>query len=69
VARATLQVVESAAPRQAETLSEPNYKDFDRPPAMRRARSGASGQAPASTAEAGGEDYFDIPAFLRRQAD
>ncbi len=69
VARATLQVVESATPRQAETLSEPNYKDFDRPPAMRRARSGASGQAPASTAEAGGEDYFDIPAFLRRQAD
>lgn len=68
VARAALQVVEST-PRQAETLSEPNYKDFDRPPAMRRARSGASGHAPASTAEAGGEDYFDIPAFLRRQAD
>ncbi|QIB66615.1 cell division protein FtsZ [Kineobactrum salinum] len=69
VARATLQVVESATPRPSATVSEPNYKDFDRPPAMRRARSGASGKAPASTAEAGGEDYFDIPAFLRRQAD
>ncbi|HEY7774982.1 MAG TPA: cell division protein FtsZ, partial [Kineobactrum sp.] len=68
VARATLQVVDSPA-RAADTAFEPNYKEFDRPPAMRRARPAAGGQATATAAEAGGEDYFDIPAFLRRQAD
>lgn len=69
VARAApLQVVESS-PRQAETTAEPNYKEFDRPPSMRRARSATGGQAAAVAAEAGGEEYFDIPAFLRRQAD
>ncbi|PLW82942.1 cell division protein FtsZ [Kineobactrum sediminis] len=68
VARATLQVVDAPA-RTVDPVSEPNYKDFDRPPAMRRARPAAGGQAAATAAEAGGEDYFDIPAFLRRQAD
>lgn len=73
--RARLQVVETPraarsaeaeadAAEEAELTGEPNYSDYDRPPA-RRARGGGS----AATAEKVGEDYFDIPAFLRRQAD
>ncbi|TXS96325.1 cell division protein FtsZ [Parahaliea maris] len=70
VAKAPLQVVESTASQQtAEPDAAPNYKEFDRPPHMRRARAAAGGQAAAVAAEAGGEEYFDIPAFLRRQAD
>jgi hypothetical protein len=34
---------------------------------MRKSRRAGSGQALA--VDAGGEEYFDIPAFLRRQAD
>ena len=68
--RAPLQVVESEPRVQAELTPEPDYKDFDRPPGLRRsARPQAGGQKAAVAAEAGGEDYFDIPAFLRRQAD
>jgi cell division protein FtsZ len=68
VARAPLQVVD-AAPRQVEAtveLEEPDYREYDRPPTIRQKR-----QAPpaAPAPEAQGEDYFDIPAFLRRQAD
>ncbi len=68
VARAPLQVVEST-PQSAEVTPEPNYKEFDRPPAMRRARAASGAQTAAIAAEVGGEEYFDIPAFLRRQAD
>ncbi len=69
VARAPLQVVDTPAPQSAEVTPEPNYKEFDRPPAMRRARAASGAQAAAVAPEAGGEEYFDIPAFLRRQAD
>ncbi len=69
---APLQVVDSE-PRQAAEVDteEPDYKEFDRPTGLRRnaARASSGGQAAAVAAEAGGEDYFDIPAFLRRQAD
>ncbi|MEE4279340.1 MAG: cell division protein FtsZ [Halieaceae bacterium] len=41
----------------------PDYADYDRPPQRRTTRGGGA------TAEKLGEDYFDIPAFLRRQAD
>jgi len=34
---------------------------------MRKSRRAGSGQALA--ADTAGEEYFDIPAFLRRQAD
>jgi len=69
-AKAPLQVVENTASQHTATPdAAPNYKDFDRPPHMRRARAAAGGQAAAVAAEAGGEEYFDIPAFLRRQAD
>ena len=73
--RAKLQVVDTPRPAAraerseapAEEASEPstNYGDYDLPPQQRRAaRAGG-----AATAEKLGEDYFDIPAFLRRQAD
>ena len=65
VARAPLQVVESQAQRPVDLGGDPNYRDYDRPAVMRRTR-GGMGQA---ALEAGGEEYFDIPAFLRRQAD
>ncbi|MEM1404426.1 MAG: cell division protein FtsZ, partial [Pseudomonadota bacterium] len=74
--RATLQVVETpraakADPMQtpsedADPLTAPDYRDYERPPAR---RSAARGSAAAATAEKLGDDYFDIPAFLRRQAD
>jgi cell division protein FtsZ len=67
-AKAPLQMVESA-PKAAsvDVESEPDYAQFERPTAMRKSRGAGSGQALA--VEAGGEEYFDIPAFLRRQAD
>jgi cell division protein FtsZ len=66
--KAPLQVVESA-PKvpPVDVEQEPDYKEFDRPTAMRKSARAAAGQAMAL--EAGGEEYFDIPAFLRRQAD
>ncbi len=68
--RVPLQVVESEPRVQAELTPEPDYKEFDRPAGLRRsARPQAGGKTAAVAAEAGGEDYFDIPAFLRRQAD
>ena len=48
---------------------EPDYKEFDRPTTMRnKSRRAAGGQVQAP-AEGADEEYFDIPAFLRRQAD
>ncbi len=69
--RAPLQVVEAAPkPAVAETDEEPDYKEFDRPPRLRnKARAAGGGQAAGIQADTGGEEYFDIPAFLRRQAD
>jgi cell division protein FtsZ len=71
--RARLQVVETQRAARSEEpqaevdlAAEPDYRDYDRPPAR---RSAARGSAAAATAEKLGEDYFDIPAFLRRQAD
>ncbi|MFU8763798.1 MAG: cell division protein FtsZ [Haliea sp.] len=65
VRAATLQVVE-AAPRPVEVVSdELDYRELDLPTSQRRARAAGGGQAAA----AAGSDYFDIPAFLRRQAD
>ena len=69
-ARAPLQVVDSApkpAAASTETDEAPDYRDLDRPAVQRRQRA-AGGQNTAVTADAD-EEYFDIPAFLRRQAD
>jgi len=68
--KAPLQVVESAprASAAADPEQETDYAQFERPTAMRKSRRvAASGQALAT--DAGAEEYFDIPAFLRRQAD
>jgi cell division protein FtsZ len=72
-ARSPLKVVDStprpAAAEPEAVVEEPDYREFDRPPAMRnKSRRAAGGQA-AAAPEGAGEDYFDIPAFLRRQAD
>ena len=55
--------------RTAEIDHEPNYKDLDRPAIARKRAAAAGMTAPATPDTAGGEEYFDIPAFLRRQAD
>jgi len=69
-ARASLQVVDATPkPAVAETEGEPDYKEFDQPPALRKSRRAAGGQAAATAPEGAGDEYFDIPAFLRRQAD
>ncbi|MDP5054479.1 MAG: cell division protein FtsZ [Congregibacter sp.] len=72
--RAKLQVVETPRAVRAEepqsemdSLVAPDYRDYEKPPARRAAVRG--GSAAAATAEKLGDDYFDIPAFLRRQAD
>jgi cell division protein FtsZ len=68
-ARVPLQVVDSVPKAAvADPGLEPDYKEFDRPPAMRKPRPSASGQ-PDAGPEKTSEEYFDIPAFLRRQAD
>ena len=71
--RATLQVVDTPRPARSEEpaadadpLTAPDYRDYEKPPTRRAAARGSAG---AATAEKMGEDYFDIPAFLRRQAD
>ncbi len=68
-ARVPLQVVDAPARRTAaeDVPSQPDYADYETPPARRRAGGGAASAA-AVDAAAGG-DYFDIPTFLRRQAD
>jgi cell division protein FtsZ len=69
-ARAPLQVVDAPAkPATVDVEHEPDYKEFDQPPALRKSRRAAGGQTAAAAPEGAGEEYFDIPAFLRRQAD
>ncbi|MEZ5573674.1 MAG: cell division protein FtsZ [Halioglobus sp.] len=69
VARVPLQIVEATTKSAAiDAGAEPDYKQFERPPAMRNPRQSATA-AGASAAGSASEDYFDIPAFLRRQAD
>jgi len=72
VSRAKLQVVDTPRPARVERSENteeevaavtPDYTGYDTPPRQRGARGAAA------TAEKLGEDYFDIPAFLRRQAD
>ncbi|MCB1842104.1 MAG: cell division protein FtsZ, partial [Halioglobus sp.] len=73
VSRVPLQVVDTTAVRAAEPEpamvdSQPDYGQYERPTAMRnRQRASAPGKTAGTQAQ--GEEYFDIPAFLRRQAD
>jgi cell division protein FtsZ len=73
-ARSTpLQVVEPVAKPLAAETAEPDYKDLDRPAARRREKVQVQEEVPAQAAlqPAVGYDQelFDIPSFLRRQAD
>jgi len=67
--RPSLSVVEARTTRAVASAT--NYDDsYDLPPATRARVNATAGAARAAApAEAGGEEYFDIPAFLRRQAD
>ena len=65
--RPVLKKVEPTAPMRAATSTSPAYEGYDLPPAKRQ-RVAAGGQAVA-VEENSEEGYFDIPAFLRRQAD
>ena len=68
--RIPLQIVDGALKKAPiDPAVEPDYSAFDRPPAMRGAARSAGGAAGAAEAGSAGDDYFDIPAFLRRQAD
>ena len=66
VIRAPLQVVTSEQSIDVDSI--PNYKDLDKP-AIRRKRAATDARVAAVAPADSGEDYFDIPAFLRRQAD
>jgi cell division protein FtsZ len=69
VVRVPLQIVEGMSPKKpamADAGLEPDYTVYDRPAVTRRRPAG--GQVAAAPGNAG-EEYFDIPAFLRRQAD
>ena len=66
--RAPLQMVDAASTPSSEL---PNYKELDRPTAQRKGKLARSEEAERGMEKAAGQDmdYFDIPAFLRRQAD
>ena len=65
--RPVLKKVEAVAPMRAAASTTPAYEGYDLPPAKRH-RVATGGQAVA-VEESSEEGYFDIPAFLRRQAD
>ena len=65
-AAVNVNAVETSAGR-TENVTEPNYRDFDRPTVMRN-RAAHGNVAPNLQAQED-LDYLDIPAFLRNQAD
>lgn len=65
-AAVNVNAVETPAGR-TENVTEPNYRDFDRPTVMRN-RAAHGNVAPNLQAQED-LDYLDIPAFLRNQAD
>lgn len=67
--RPALSVVESK-PAVAVSSQVNGHTDYDLPPSKRaRVAASASAAQAATAVEQAGDDYFDIPAFLRRQAD
>ncbi len=67
--RPSLTAVESKAPARP-VPERADYGDFDLPPGKRRqATGGVDGQAALKMDEDLDEQLFDVPAFLRRQAD
>ena len=68
-ARPTLTTVEPTAPAKPATVGA-GYNDYDLPPGKRQQTTGATdGQAALKMDTDLDEQLFDVPAFLRRQAD
>ena len=67
--RPQLVPVETPARARRSGVAPTYGADYDLPPAKRARIAAAGGQVAAAVADTGGEEYFDIPAFLRRQAD
>ena len=68
--RPSLKVVDAQRTNARATAASGKEVNYDLPPGRRGRVANASGvEETAMTTEAGGEEYFDIPAFLRRQAD
>jgi hypothetical protein len=68
-ARPTLTTVEPTAPQRPATVGA-DYNDYDLPPGKRQQAGGAvDGQAALKMDADLDEQLFDVPAFLRRQAD
>ena len=68
-ARPTLTTVEPTAPAKPVTVGA-DYNDYDLPPGKRQQTTGATdGQAALKMDTDLDEQLFDVPAFLRRQAD
>ncbi|HTP37999.1 MAG TPA: cell division protein FtsZ [Steroidobacteraceae bacterium] len=67
--RPQMAVVEPSLAQQAQAVpGMRDYRDFDRPPALREMRR-AAGDGLRNEAPLASEELLDIPAFLRRQAD
>jgi len=62
-----VQPQQQASAPEEELLAEPNYGQYDKP-AIGRTRKRSAATA-AGAAQENSEEFFDIPAFLRRQAD
>lgn len=67
ISRAPLKVVET--PQPVELDAEPDYKALEKPAIRRKRDDAGAGRSSMTPPADANEDYFDIPAFLRRQAD
>jgi cell division protein FtsZ len=67
ITRAPLKVVET--PQPVEVDAEPDYKALEKPAIRRKRDEAGAGRSSMTPPVDANEDYFDIPAFLRRQAD
>lgn len=54
---------------EAGARKAPDYRDYEKPPTRQVANRARATADAGTTANKLGDDYFDIPAFLRRQAD
>ena len=67
-ARPALTAVETTVPKRPATVGA-DYDDYDLPPNVRSRAPATHGQAALKMDEDLDEQLFDVPAFLRRQAD
>jgi cell division protein FtsZ len=66
--RPTLATVEAATPKRPVATAA-DYKDYDLPPGRRAVSAPVDGQTAIKIDDSLDEQLFDVPAFLRRQAD